>query len=358
MKLKLSRFAAALLPVCFLSAQQPDPQTFQQPQPEGQPQPVPGGSHGPSPEAMRQIAEQWRSMREHTNAINDLAAHIHSPDDACKLVDLVAAEFSKELPPRWATRSIRSRIVRAEYESAYDPGALIPEQHVADAWNDYLQKIGAPQESYVTAAEIHTLRDTYYVTSQLSWVRGNQNVWTVPTSTPSARTAKSPMAAALSRCSTFSGSSPTSPSSSRAHASWSERASYGPTWSGIPRNRPRPVRKRATPPSEWYRRRQTQSNRLPSITCTITAPAPSTTPSKASSRICSQAEIGSTFDVRLIVAPNFSPWPPRSAFGSWGGSPAVMVASRPLPRVPIQFPRDRLPHHQRCQRFPRRPNCR
>ncbi|MGB0054574.1 MAG: hypothetical protein WBQ02_20175, partial [Terracidiphilus sp.] len=68
MKLKLSRFAAALLPVCFLSAQQPDPQTFQQPQPEGQPQPVPGGSHGPSPEAMRQIAEQWRSMREHTNA--------------------------------------------------------------------------------------------------------------------------------------------------------------------------------------------------------------------------------------------------------------------------------------------------
>ena len=180
MKLKLWRCAAAFLPVCFLSAQQPDPQTSQQPQPEVQSQPVPGGSHGPSPEAMRQIAERWRLMREHANAINDLAGHIQSPDDARKLVDLVADEFSKELPPRWATRSIRSRIVHAEYETAYDPGTLIPEQHVADAWNDFLQKISAPPETYVTAAEIHTLRDTYYVTSQLSWARNNQNIWTVP----------------------------------------------------------------------------------------------------------------------------------------------------------------------------------
>ena len=61
-----------------------------------------------------------------------------------------------------------------------DPGVLIPEQRVADAWNDYLQKIGAPQDVYVTAAEIHTLRDTYYVGSQLSWARDNQNIWTVP----------------------------------------------------------------------------------------------------------------------------------------------------------------------------------
>src|SRR5271167_2866268 len=129
---------------------------------------------------MRKIAEQWKSMREHANAINDLAGHIQSLDDSRRLVDLVAAEFSNALPPKWAARSMRNRIARAEFESAYDPGALIPEQRVADAWNDYLQKIGAPQESYVTAAEIHTLRDTYYVTSQLSWAHGNQNVWTVP----------------------------------------------------------------------------------------------------------------------------------------------------------------------------------
>jgi hypothetical protein len=129
---------------------------------------------------MRQISEPWRRMRARANEINDLASHIQSKNDAHKLIDLVAAEFSKELPPKWATRSIRNRIARAEYESAFDPGSLIPEQHVADAWNDYLQKIGAPQESYVTAAEIHTLRDTYYITSQLSWARGNQNIWTVP----------------------------------------------------------------------------------------------------------------------------------------------------------------------------------
>lgn len=129
---------------------------------------------------MRQIAERWQRMRAHATAINDLAGHILSLDDARKLVDLVAAEFSDELPPRWATRSIRNRIAHAEYESAYDPGSLIPEQRVADAWNDYLQKIGAPKESYVTAAEIHALRDSYYVSAQLSWARGIQDIWTVP----------------------------------------------------------------------------------------------------------------------------------------------------------------------------------
>jgi len=106
------------------------------------------------------------SICGHANAINDLAGHIQSLDDARKLVDLVAAELSHGLPPRWATRSIRNRIARAEYESAYDPGALIPEHHVADAWNDYLQRIGAPQEVYVTTAEIHAPLDVSYVSSQ------------------------------------------------------------------------------------------------------------------------------------------------------------------------------------------------
>jgi hypothetical protein len=180
MKVRLWHFAAALLPVCFLSAQQPDPQAPQQSSSQDSSQANPGGFHGPSPEAMRKITEQWQRDRARANAINDLAGHIQSLDDARKLVDLVAAEFSDELPPKWATRSIRNRIARAEYESAYDPGSLIPEQHVADAWNDFLQKIGAPQEEYVTGAEIHTLRDTYYVTSQLSWARNNQNIWTIP----------------------------------------------------------------------------------------------------------------------------------------------------------------------------------
>jgi hypothetical protein len=172
MNWKLWRCAAALLPVSFLCAQQPGQEA---------PQPANGaGFHQPSPEAMQQIAEQWQRTRAQANAINDLAGHFQSPEDARKLVDLVAAEFSKELPPRWATRSIRGRIARTEYEAAADPGTLIPEQHVADAWNDFLEKIGAPQDSYVSAEDIHVLRDRDYVTAQLSWARGIQNVWTVP----------------------------------------------------------------------------------------------------------------------------------------------------------------------------------
>lgn len=165
----LRRLAAALLPFCFLSAQQPNPQS---------PQPAkPTGFRQPSPEVMRRMAELRRRTQERANAINDLAGRIQSPEDADKLVDLVAAEFSDELPPKWATRSIRDRLAHAEYDTA--SGALIPEQHVADVWNDFLEKIGAPPESYVTAAEIHTLRDSEYVSSQFFWARGNQTVWTV-----------------------------------------------------------------------------------------------------------------------------------------------------------------------------------
>jgi hypothetical protein len=171
---KLWLFAAALLPICLLSAQEPSPQSAQQTSR------LVFGQPSSEAEALRQVAERRRLMQAKANAINDLAGHIESLDDAHKLVDLIAAEFSKELPPKWATRSIRNRIARAEYEAAYDPGTLIPEQHIADAWNDYLEKIGAPQESFVTAVEIHTLRDSYYVTAQLSWARGNQNIWTVP----------------------------------------------------------------------------------------------------------------------------------------------------------------------------------
>jgi hypothetical protein len=160
---KFWRFAAALLPICFLSAQHPNPP----------------GPRQPSPETLRHAAELRQRMRVRATAINELASRIQSLDDARKLVDLVAAEFSDELPPKWATRSIRNRIARVEYETAADPGSLIPEQRVADAWNDYLQKIGAPEESYVTAAEIHVLRDSLYVEAQFFWARGNQTVWTV-----------------------------------------------------------------------------------------------------------------------------------------------------------------------------------
>ena len=172
MNTKLWRFAAALLPICFLSAQQPAPQAPQQ-------QTNRPGFHQPSPEVMRKIAEQRRTMEAHANAINVIAGNIHSPDDARQLVDLVAAEFSDELPPRWATGSIRKRIARAEYESVANPGSLISEQHIADVWNDFVKKIGAPPETMLTAADVHYLRDAQYVSERIFWVR-EQDIWTIP----------------------------------------------------------------------------------------------------------------------------------------------------------------------------------
>jgi len=164
-------FAAALLPICLLSAQQPGPQS---PPPANRP-----GFQRPSPEAMRKIAEQRRVMSQHAIAINDAAGNIHSLDDARHLVDLVAAEFSDELPPRWATGSIRKRIARAEYESVANPGSLISEQHIADVWNDFVKKIGAPQDTVLTAADVHYLRDAQYVSARIFWVR-EKDVWTIP----------------------------------------------------------------------------------------------------------------------------------------------------------------------------------
>ncbi len=68
----------------------------------------------------------------------------------------------------------------AEYQSASDPTKRIPEQRIADAWNKYVREIGAPEEALVNVAEIHNLRDSFYVNAKLFWSRGSQNIWTMP----------------------------------------------------------------------------------------------------------------------------------------------------------------------------------
>ncbi len=142
-------FAAVLLPLGFLSAQNP------------------------------RISIPYEVHRQRAIQINELAGHIDSLNDAHTLVNLVAAEFSDELPPGWMTHSLGNRIAQAEYESATEPGALIPEQRIADAWNDYLERVGAPQAYLVTPAELHALRDSQYVSSQLFWARGSQSIWSM-----------------------------------------------------------------------------------------------------------------------------------------------------------------------------------
>jgi hypothetical protein len=166
MNRKRALIAAAFLPIALLCAQDQKPLS-----------PAP---RTPNPEALRQASEMQQRMRESANRINNLAGHIQSPEDARKLVDLIAAEFSHELPPKWATRHIRNQIARAEYESAADPRALIPERQIADAWNDFVEKIGAPPNTILTEADIHYMRDAHYVSTRIAWTLGNQNIWTVP----------------------------------------------------------------------------------------------------------------------------------------------------------------------------------
>jgi hypothetical protein len=112
--------------------------------------------------------------------INDLAARIHSEADADAAVSEIADLLAKELPPAWATSGIRQRVAHAEYEAARNPPKLIPEQRVVDVWNQYSREIGAPDETIVSVAEIHNMRDGSFTTAQSMWARGLQTIWTMP----------------------------------------------------------------------------------------------------------------------------------------------------------------------------------
>jgi hypothetical protein len=120
-------------------------------------------------------AEQYqrRAIR-----LNDLAGNIRSAEGARKLVKMIATEFSKI--PKWANSDLSERVAVAEYKSVANPGELIPDQRVAEAWNAYLRKIGTRDDEFVTAEEIQFLRDKHYVGSQLIWARGGKSIWSLP----------------------------------------------------------------------------------------------------------------------------------------------------------------------------------
>jgi hypothetical protein len=160
---RLKLLAAGLLPLCCLSAQQGS-----QPAPQ-----IPK-------ETLAEMAAQYRFHTQQAVQMNELAGKLQSPEDARRLVDTIATIFADDLPPKWVTRKLRHQLAMAEFQSATDPEMLIPEEQIADAWNRYVVEIGAPQEALVNAAEIHYLRDAYYVTARMSWNLGNQNIWTIP----------------------------------------------------------------------------------------------------------------------------------------------------------------------------------
>jgi hypothetical protein len=128
-------------------------------------------------EASRKAAEH----REQSIELNKLAAHIDSEADSRKLVDQLAALLKDELPPAWATDSVRQRLSWAEYKSATDVSSLIPEERIATVWNRYVREIGAPDEAVVTVAEIHNLRDAQHATGRMLWEQDiNRSIWTIP----------------------------------------------------------------------------------------------------------------------------------------------------------------------------------
>jgi hypothetical protein len=147
MKRKLNLLAIALIPMSLLFAQSSSP---------------------------------YEIHRQRAIEMNELAGHLRSLNDSRKFVEMIAAIFADDLPPQWARGAIRDRLAVAEYQSAIDPRKLIPEQRIVDAWNKYVREIGAPEEALVNVAEIHNLRDAFYVEAQLLWNRGSQNVWTMP----------------------------------------------------------------------------------------------------------------------------------------------------------------------------------
>jgi len=139
------------------------------------------GSSTESQATMQQRAhDEYERHKQAAIRINDLAGRIQSEADASAFVSEIAGLFAKELPPVWVSSSIRQRVAHVEYETVRSPANLIPEQRIADVWNQYVKEIGAPDEAIVSVAEIHNMRDGSYTVAQLMWARGIQTVSSMP----------------------------------------------------------------------------------------------------------------------------------------------------------------------------------
>ena len=134
-----------------------------------------------SQETMKhQAHDEYERHKQSANRINELVGRIQSEADASTVVSEIAGLFAKELPPAWASGSVRQRVAHTEYRSVRNSATLVPEQRIVDVWNQYVKEIGAPDEAIVSVAEIHNMRDGSFAVAQLMWARGNQTIWTMP----------------------------------------------------------------------------------------------------------------------------------------------------------------------------------
>ncbi|MGB8063674.1 MAG: hypothetical protein WCF26_17400 [Candidatus Sulfotelmatobacter sp.] len=139
-----------------------------------------GGSADSATNMQQRAHEEYERHRQAAIRINDLAAQVQSEADAKAIVEEIAALFSKEMPSAWLASGINQRVAKAEHQSARSPANRIPEQRIVDVWNQYVREIGAPEETFVTAAEIHNMRDAERTVALLLWARDNQTIWTMP----------------------------------------------------------------------------------------------------------------------------------------------------------------------------------
>jgi len=134
---------------------------------------------------LEQAREKYEPTRLAAVHMNDLAGATHSEADARAFIDEVAERLGENQHHTylsWTTRSIRHRVAHAEFEAVSDPARLIPEQRIVDVWNEYVRELDAPEETLLTVAELHNLRDATYTSVQFMWKRGGftQQLWTIP----------------------------------------------------------------------------------------------------------------------------------------------------------------------------------
>jgi len=161
-------FAVALILILIsIAAQQDVPQ--QQPDPAQQ-------------QKMAEAREQYEAGRQAAVRIDELAGNIRSEDDARLFVDAVAQRLMSDQLQMWTTLGIRHRVAHAEFEAVSNPSHLIPEQRIVDLWNQYVRELDAPEQTLVTLAEVHNLRDAMYTSNRYMWnkERFPQSLWTVP----------------------------------------------------------------------------------------------------------------------------------------------------------------------------------
>lgn len=113
-------------------------------------------------------AEVKREAKASTR-INYLVEHIDSLKDSRRVVRLVVKDLGKRLPPGLASQKMETIVAEAEYRSVSQPNGLISDQRIADAWNAYIDEIGAPKDQHVSAALIYNLLDADYTTALGLW---------------------------------------------------------------------------------------------------------------------------------------------------------------------------------------------